>query len=139
MKRPITRISWGLFYGSFWMKLRDVPIFFKRIWYTLRHGYPPQATWEIFEWHRRVMLEVLAQYRKQMHGWPEYIPTGDGDCRQVSFEEWGEILDEMCAKLDEMSEDKYDKMGIYESLKEREQAKNDFFYLFSLYYYNLWD
>lgn len=141
MKRPITRISWGLFCGSFWMKLKDIPIFFQRIWYTLRHGYPPQATWEMYEWHRRVMLEVLAQYRNQMHGWPEYIPTEDGNCRQVSFEEWGDIIDEMCAKLNDMDEDdgRYDEMSFHEESKAREQAKNDFFHLFSLYYYNLWD
>lgn len=41
MRKPITRISFGLFYGSFWMKLKGIPILLKRAVYTLRHGYPP--------------------------------------------------------------------------------------------------
>lgn len=140
MKKPITRISFGLFLGSFWMKLKDVPIFLKRVVYTLRHGYPPQATWEIYEWHRRVMLETLSEFRKNLNGYPASYDDEDGSPEE-QYAKWGAIIDEMCNYLDAMSEDSYDYS--IENFKKndlaRTEAKDKFFALFSKYYFHLWD
>ena len=138
MKRPITRISWGLFYGSFWMKLKDIPIFFQRIWYTLRHGYPPQATWEIYEWHRRVMLETLSEFRKNLNGYPD---LDENASPEEQYAKWGAIIDEMCEYLDAMNEDNYDLSieNLEKSDLARTEAKDKFFELFSKYYFHLWD
>ena len=105
MEKPITRISFGLFLGSFWTKLKDIPIFLKRVVYTLRHGYPPQATWEIYEWHRRVMLETLSEFRKNLNGYPFFDENASPE---EQYDRWGAIIDEMCEYLDAMAEDNYD-------------------------------
>ena len=91
MKKPITRISFGLFLGSFWMKLKDVPIFLKRVVYTLRHGYPSQATWEIYEWHRCVMLETLSEFRKNLNGYPASYDDEDSSPEE-QYAKWAQLL-----------------------------------------------
>lgn len=138
MKKPITRISFGLFLGSFWMKLKDVPIFLKRVIYTLRHGYPPQATWEIYEWHRRVMLETLSEFRKNLNGYPVFDENASSE---EQYDKWGAIIDEMCEYLDAMAEDNYDLSieNLEKSDLARTEAKDKFFELFSKYYFHLWD
>ena len=138
MKKPITRISFGLFLGSFWMKLKDIPIFLKRVVYTLRHGYPPQATWEIYEWHRRVMLETLSEFRKNLNGYPIFDENASPE---EQYDKWGAIIDEMCEYLDAMAEDNYDLSieNLEKSDLARTEAKDKFFELFSKYYFHLWD
>lgn len=140
MGKPITRISFGLFLGSFWMKLKDIPIFLNRVIYTLRHGYPPQATWEIYEWHRRVMLETLSEFRKNFHGYPCLFDNEDASPEE-QYDRWGAIIDEMCEYLDDMNEDNYDLSieNFEKSDLAREKAKDKFFELFSKYYFYLWD
>lgn len=138
MEKPITRISFGLFLGSFWMKLKDIPIFLKRVVYTLRHGYPPQATWEIYEWHRRVMLETLSEFRKNLNGYPVFDENASPE---EQYDRWGAIIDEMCEYLDAMAEDNYDLSieNLEKSDLARTEAKDKFFELFSKYYFHLWD
>lgn len=140
MRKPITRISFGLFLGSFWMKLKDIPIFLKRVVYTLRHGYPPQATWEIYEWHRRVMLEILSEFRKNLHGYPCLFDNEDASPEE-QYDRWGAIIDEMCQYLNDMNEDNYDLSieNFEKSGLARKKAKDKFFELFSKYYFHLWD
>lgn len=138
MEKPITRISFGLFLGSFWMKIKDIPIFLKRVVYTLRHGYPPQATWEIYEWHRRVMLETLSEFRKNLNGYPVFDENASSE---EQYDKWGAIIDEMCEYLDAMAEDNYDLSieNLEKSDLARTEAKDKFFALFSKYYFHLWD
>ena len=138
MEKPITRISFGLFLGSFWRKLKDIPIFLKRVVYTLRHGYPPQATWEIYEWHRRVMLETLSEFRKNLNGYPV---LDENASPEEQYAKWGAIIDEMCNYLDAMAEDNYDLSieNLEKSDLARKEAKDKFFELFSKYYFHLWD
>ena len=138
MEKPITRISFGLFLGSFWTKLKDIPIFLKRVVYTLRHGYPPQATWEIYEWHRRVMLETLSEFRKNLNGYPVFDENASPE---EQYDRWGAIIDEMCEYLDAMAEDNYDLSieNFEKSDLARKEAKDKFFELFSKYYFHLWD
>ena len=140
MEKPITRISFGLFLGSFWTKLKDIPIFLKRVVYTLRHGYPPQATWEIYEWHRRVMLETLSEFRKNLNGYPASFYDEDSSPEE-QYDKWGAIIDEMCEYLDAMAEDNYDLSieNLEKSDLARTEAKDKFFELFSKYYFHLWD
>ena len=140
MEKPITRISFGLFLGSFWTKLKDIPIFLKRVVYTLRHGYPPQATWEIYEWHRRVMLETLSEFRKNLNGYPASFYDEDSSPEE-QYDKWGAIIDEMCEYLDAMAEDNYDLSieNLEKSDLARKEAKDKFIELFSRYYFHLWD
>ena len=62
----INKLSFGLFmfHGkSWWRNLKNIPIFIKRVFFTLKHGYSPVAQWETFEWFIAVMREILINYR----------------------------------------------------------------------------
>ena len=56
MGKPITHLTWALF--TSWRPsvfFEDLYIWFRRLIFLLRHGYCPQARFEMFEWHRQVM------------------------------------------------------------------------------------
>lgn len=133
------KLSWGLFmfHGkNWWRNLKDIPIFFQRIFFTLKHGYSPVAQWETFEWFIAVMREILINYRDNRTGTPVVIPDYDADdliSENKNIEAYNNILNEMIELLDKM--DEYDNT----SLEAMDSAKNKFFELFSKYFYTLWD
>ena len=72
----INKLSFGLFmfHGkSWWRNLKDIPIFIKRIFFVLKHGYSPVAQWEIYGWFMSVMKEILTNYRYNRMGSPVVI------------------------------------------------------------------
>ena len=49
--KSCNQLTWGLFnYRGiyFWHNIKDLRIYFQRIFYVLKHGYFPQATWETY-------------------------------------------------------------------------------------------
>ena len=56
-------------------------------------------------------------------------------------EEWDGIIDKMIALLNDMDEcnPKYDEEDYNKKYDEMNAAKDEFFKLFSEYFYNLWD
>lgn len=138
------KLSWGLFmfHGkNWWRNLKDVPIFIKRIFFTLKHGYSPVAQWETFEWFIAVMREILINYRDNRMGTPVVIPdyhTDDLISENKNIEIYNNILNEMIELLDKMDECNYLTYN-NASLEAMNAAKNKFFELFSKYFYTLWD
>lgn len=144
----INKLSWGLFifHGkNWWRNLKDIPIFFKRIFFTLKHGYTPAAQWETFSWFITVMREVLTNYRNNRFGTAIVIPNYDVDDLLVSenknVEVYNSILDEMIELLDKMDENNsaYNNVSFEEMHSAMDAAKDRFFELFSKYFYTLWD
>ena len=143
----INKLSWGLFmfHGkNWWRNLKDIPIFIKRIFFVLKHGYSPAAQWETFEWFIAVMREILINYRDNRTGTPVVIPdyhTDDLISENKNIEIYNNILNEMIKLLDKMDECNSTSNGV--SLEEMhsamDSAKNKFFELFSKYFYTLWD
>ena len=143
----INKLSFGLFMfhsKSWYRNLKDIPIFIKRISFTLKHGYSPVAQWDTFEWFIAVMREILINYRDNRTGTPVVIPdyhTDDLISENKNIEIYNNILDEMIKLLDQMDENNSTYNGV--SLEERhsamDNAKNKFFELFSKYFYTLWD
>lgn len=141
------KLSFGLFmfHGKdWWRNLKDIPIFIKRIFFTLKHGYSPVAQWETFGWFIAVMREILINYRDNRTGTPVVIPdyhTDDLISENKNIEIYNNILNEMIELLDKMDECNSTYKGV--SLEERhsamDSAKNKFFELFSKYFYTLWD
>lgn len=138
----MNKISNGLFGFrglSWWRNIKNIPIFFKRAAFTLKHGYAPQAQWDTFSWFIAVMREVLDFYATRRMG---DIPI-DG----VPESQWTEYNDklfkDMRALLDVMDESHYEEAETLEERKKFHQesidAKNEFFNLFSNYFYDLWD
>lgn len=137
----INKLSFGLFmfHGkSWWRNLKDIPIFIKRIFFVLKHGYSPVAQWEIYGWFMSVMKELLINHRNNRWGTPVIIDSGNED---ENIEAYNKILDNMIDLLDKMDEHNqlYNDMDWEEADKKKEDAKNEFFKLFSEYFYCLWD
>lgn len=141
------KLSCGLFmfHGkNWWRNLKDIPIFIKRIFFTLKHGYSPVAQWETFEWFIAVMREILINYRDNRMGTPVVIPdyyTDDLISKNKNIEIYNNILNEMIELLDKMDEcnSTYNGISLEEMHSAMDTAKNKFFELFSKYFYTLWD
>ena len=137
----VNKISFGLFMfrgKNWWCNLKDIPIFIKRIFFTLKHGYSPVAKWEMPGWFMSVMKELLTNLRYNRCGTPIVIDSVDYDENE---EVYNKILDEMIDLLDKMDElnpiyDDMDWKQVYGATKE---AKDKFFKLFSEYFYGFWD
>ena len=143
----INKLSFGLFmfHGkSWWRNLKNIPIFIKRIFFTLKHGYSPVAQWETFEWFIAVMREILINYRNNRMGTPVVIPDYNIDdliSENKNIEIYNNILDEMITLLDQMDENNsaYNDVSLEKMHSAMDTAKNKFFELFSKYFYTLWD
>ena len=143
------KLSCGLFVfrgKNWWRNLRDIPIFIKRIFFTLKHGYSPVAQFETFEWFMDVMKEILTNYRYNRMGSPVVIDNffdvkEENSNDVVNEEEYNAILDRMIVLLDLMDEHNklYNDVDWKEADKKKEDAKNEFFKLFSEQFYGLWD
>lgn len=141
------KLSCGLFmfHGkNWWRNLKDIPIFFQRIFFTLKHGYSPIAQWETFEWFITVMREILINYRDNRTGTPVVIPDYNIDdliSENKNIEIYNNILNEMIELLDKMDEcnSTYNGVSLEEMHSAMDTAKNKFFELFSKYFYTLWD
>ena len=143
------KLSCGLFVfrgKNWWRNLKDIPIFIKRIFFTLKHGYSPVAQFETFEWFMDVMKEILTNYRYNRMGSPVVIDNffdvkEENSNDVVNEEEYNAILDRMIVLLDLMDEHNqlYNDMDWKEADKKKEDAKNKFFKLFSEQFYGLWD
>ena len=141
------KLSWGLFmfHGKdWWRNLKDIPIFIKRIFFVLKHGYSPVAQWETFSWFIAVMREILVNYRDNRTGTPVVIPDYNIDdliSENKNIEIYNNILNEMIKLLDKMDEcnSTYNSVSLEEMHSAMDSAKNKFFELFSKYFYTLWD
>ena len=141
------KLSWGLFmfHGKdWWRNLKDIPIFIKRIFFTLKHGYSPVAQWETFSWFISVMREILINYRDNRTGTPVVIPgyhIDDLISENKNIEIYNNILNEMIELLNKMDEcnSTYNGVSLEEMHSAMDSAKNKFFELFSKYFYTLWD
>ena len=143
------KLSCGLFVfrGKNWYRnFKDIPIFIKRIFFTLKHGYSPVAQFETFEWFMDVMKEILTNYRYNRMGSPVVIDNffdvkEENSNDVVNEEAYNAILDRMIVLLDLMDEHNqlYNDMDWKEADKKKEDAKNEFFKLFSEQFYGLWD
>jgi len=143
----INKLTTGLFFhkGRYWyLNFKDIPILFKRIIFTLKHGYSPTAQWETFDWFIVIMREILTNYRNNRCGTSIVIPEfewDNPDSEQNNIEAYNKILDEMINLLNQMDEHNpiYDDMPLKEADAAQEAAKDKFFKLFSEYFYTLWD
>lgn len=140
-------LTFGLFdYPKrFWYyNLKDIPIFIKRIFFTLKYGYSPVAQWETFEWFITVMREILVNHRDNRMGTPVVIPNyniNDLISENKNVNVYNNLLDEMITLLDQMDENNsaYNDISLEEMYSTMDTAKDKFFELFSKYFYTLWD
>ena len=138
--------------GRYWYKnIGRIPRYFKLIHHLIKYGYDKYAIWETFDWFIYTMKSILERYRSTHTGVPiliEDYPFDSSDDSKESKEKrksndelWDSIIDKMICLLDDMDENnpKYRYLDFREQDKLIEEAKNEFFKLFSEYFYNLWD
>lgn len=138
----MNKISSGLFGFtglSWWRNIGDIPTFLKRLCFTLKHGYAPQAQWETFSWFIAVMREVLDFYINERMG---DIPT-PGLTEEENTEYYDTLYKHMRSLLDVMDESYYEDADTVEEqhklYEKAVAAKDEFFRLFAEQFYDLWD
>lgn len=145
-KNRSNRLSWGLF-GYSWKyplcalknTVKDFFILLGRVNYVLKHGYLPQATWETSIFFIDIMREILQNYRDNRTGSPCFKEEDLTTCR----DDYDKVLDKMIELLNKMDETSYeDTDDIFQNQENYEKmyaAKDEFFSVFSKYFYCLWD
>lgn len=144
----MNKITCGLFMYRgkyFWKNFRDIHILFERIFFTLKHGYSPVAKWETFAWFIDVMKEILTNYRYNRCGdqilIDNYLNNDGTENRDENEEANNKLFDRMIELLNKMDErnEIYDDMDWKAKDRLMNNAKNEFFKLFSEYFFSLWD
>ena len=130
--------------GRYWYKnIKYIPLYFKLMHHLIKYGYDEYAEWETFNWFIDTMKVILPKYKTYpgaplvLEGcvWDESYDVDENE------EMWNSIVDRMIELLDLMDErnPKYEDMDWDQEEKEKNAAKDEFFGLFSKYFYNLWD
>lgn len=135
-KIQTNNLTFGLFNSHSPIRnLKDIPIYFKRLTFLLKHGYSPVAQWETYDWFICVMREIFTFYRNERVG---SIPIED-----VPEDKWedmnDELYDNLLSLLDDMDEEEYYPKDTMLGNIKMERAKEEFFKLFSKYFYDFWD
>jgi hypothetical protein len=111
--------------------------------HLIKYGYDEYATWETYNWFIDTMKSVLTKYNSNRYGIK--IITGNWSDIEENEKAWNDVINRMIELLDLMdrSNPKYDTEEYdtdYEKKdSEMEAAKEEFFQLFSEYFYYLWD
>lgn len=137
------------------LKLRyliaDIPRYFRELRYLMKYGYDRYATWELRSWFPMTMKDILQEYRNCHHGYPivtDNCPMYSNDkdendkrLRKENNEKWDAIIDRMIELLGLMDEGNpvYEDEHPANAGERRTAAKNEFFVLFSEYFWALWD
>lgn len=129
--------------GKYWYKnIKEIPRYFKLMHHLIKYGYDEYATWETFDWFIDTMGDILTRYRNNHISYPIMFNRVDPSEEQ---EEYDLVIDTMINLLGDMDEDnpKYNGAKTYDDFcrkrKAMLEAKDEFFRLFSEYFYNLWD
>lgn len=116
---------------SWWRNItRGIPQYIKQMHFLLKNGYDVYATWETCDWFVEKMKHILNEYLTHHWGYP---------CEFESNEEWETIIRRMISLLEKMGYLDYSIKDYEKHIQERDAAKDEFFELFSKYFYNLWD
>lgn len=117
----------------------------------MHHGYSPMAQWETYQWFIDVMREIMQNYRDNREGNMLFFEPGDETITRgfVLAKQNDKFYEHMVELLNQMDELNYtdvdynDAEKFLQQEKENEAkanaAKNEFFELFSKYFYGFWD
>ena len=138
--------------GKYWYKnIKYIPLYFKLMHHLIKYGYDEYATWETFNWFIDTMKPILTEYNSSRSGSAIVIDNyfelqeSGVDAGEENEKAWNNIVNRMIELLDLMDEcnPKYDSEEYNKDFKKQDNemyaAKNEFFELFSKYFYNLWD
>jgi hypothetical protein len=129
--------------GRYWYKnIKRIPLYFKLMHHLVKYGYDEYATWETFDWFIYTMKEILKTYREGHIGYP-VASFDDAELQKSANIAYDADIDKMIALLDKMDEEYYSNVEYSNDYrrvsKEMDEAKDEFFQLFSKHFYSLWD
>lgn len=143
-------IKYRWFHGeNIFKKIKNIPSYFSQKRYLHKHGYDIAATWNTDYWFIEIMQDILKEYLKHHVG----IKCVDASLPKEKWnEEWEKIINRMIELLELMDEsnpiydfDYTDKPSdenvrkMKENDEKRYAYKDEFFQLFSKWFYYLWD
>ena len=128
---------YGKSFRAFWHNTWTFPInfykFVKEVCFLLKYGYPYEATYEHFNWFLDMERSILKRYL-EIH-W--CYPGREG--AEIN-EKWESVIKRMLELLEDMDENKYDEtISIINKIDSMEKSKNEFFELYSKWFYDMWD
>ena len=107
--------------------------FVKEVCFLMKYGYPYEATYEHFNWFLDMERSILKRYLENHYCFP-------GSEGAETNEKWESVIKRMLELLDDMDETKYDEtISIINKIDSMEKSKNEFFELYSKWFYDLWD
>lgn len=134
----------------FYLNIKGIIPYFRSMHHLVKYGYDDYAEWETAAYFIHTMRSVLKRYAANrsstpvlVKDYPMGIPTTDEEKRIVQENDlkWEAVISRMIELLDLMDEenDLYADLDYSESFSKMEAAKEEFFNLFSKYFYHLWD
>lgn len=136
------KLTCGLFMyrgKNFWRNIKDIPIFFKRIVFVLKHGYFPMACWGFDSYFIDITKEILEWHRDKSHGTPVFSMKESDEWNKAK---WDSILNRMLELLEFMDERNYiyhERYNFKDHEAMQENAKEEFFKLFCENFDRFWD
>ena len=136
--------SFRTFWHNTWTFPKHFYKFVKEVCFLLKYGYPYEATYEHFNWFLDMERSILKRYLETHWGYP-------GQEGADTNEEWEAVIKRMIELLDGMDEEKYENENEWDGKKDTalsyerdkikylEKNKNEFFELYSKWFYDMWD
>lgn len=134
----------------FYLNIKGIIPYFKSIHFLLKHGYDESAVWDLDWYFIRTTRSALREYAKTHISCPvvvenyPYYGAETEEQKRIEHEnedKWNGIISRMIELLDKMDEcnEMYDDMEYADKFAFMTVAKEEFFKLFSEYFYHLWD
>lgn len=147
---------------KYWYEnIKCIPEYFSCIKHLTKYGYDKYALWNTDDWFIDTMRSILQRYKKDHRGVPIVIdnyPMDNSDDKEsqklivLNDKKWDEIIDRMIELLNLMDsknpryakkyEGEHYRFDIDVVIRDRndmDKAKDEFFELFSRYFWCLWD
>lgn len=135
--KTILNPSYGLFNcHGIKENVKDTWRYLKRVVYLLRHGYSPIANWDFQAYFCALAKEILGRADEWI-GYPLMHPDLSEEENKAR---WESDCARMVNLLEEMENDDWGGgWAAKEWYERREVIKEEFFKLFSFYFYSLWE
>lgn len=131
--------KWVNFSNSWWLNFKYFPKnfcrFLKELFSFIHNGFPYAAVYDHNSWFVKTTKMQLQEYLKHHWGYP-------GRDEASANEDWENIIKHMIDLLDYIEENEFDYNTPFQSdyIEEmRVKAKDEFFDLYSKWFFDLWD
>lgn len=124
--------KWDSFISFIWYRPKRIIVdAFYQVKYAFQRafrGYDDREVFSVDHFFVERQLKILKDFQETKHGYPPQV---------ITFENWSNIIQQMIDDLQFINDSMYE----YDTEKDNEciKRKDHFFYLFSTYFFTLWD